>query len=202
MNNKDLDLERLKGLLQELSDDLESRGVKAQLFVVGGAAMALAYDRQRVTQDIDAFFEPTSEVRESATAIAERHGLEPDWLNDAAKGFLPPADARPSTVFESDALLVQIPSPEYLLAMKLHASRDDRDLNDAAILYNRLNYTPQQASDLLARTYPASMLLPKHIYVISEVAQRARALRTHTRPAKTRAPHPTRRPDRGQDLEL
>lgn len=45
MTNKDLDLKQLKDLLQEFSDDLESRGVKAQLFVVGGAAMALAYDR-------------------------------------------------------------------------------------------------------------------------------------------------------------
>lgn len=141
-------------------------------------------------------------MRESATAIAERHGLEPDWLNDAVKGFLPTADTRPRTVFESDSLLVQVPSPEYLLAMKLHASRGNRDLNDAATLYNHLGYTPQQATDLLARTYPASMLLPKHIYVISEVAQRAQALRAHTRPARTRAPRPTRRPDRQQDLEL
>jgi len=35
-----------------------ARGVVADVFVVGGAAMALAYDATRVTRDIDATFVP------------------------------------------------------------------------------------------------------------------------------------------------
>ena len=202
MTNEDLNLKRLQDLFQELSADLQTRGTKAQLFVVGGAAMALAYDRGRVTRDVDAFFEPAPEVRAIAADIAERHGLQPDWLNDAAKGFMPAIDDKPRTVFESDSLLVQVPSPEYLLAMKLHASRDDLDLDDAATLYNHLGYTPQQATDLLARTYPASMLLPKHIYVIAEVSQRAQALRPQAHPTKSCAPHQPRRPDPQHNLDL
>lgn len=86
--------------------------------------------------------------------------------------------------------------------MKLHASRGNRDLNDAATLYNHLGYTPQQATDLLARTYPPSMLLPKHIYVIAEVSQRAETLRSRAQPAKTRATRPMRRPEQQQGLEI
>lgn len=106
------------------------------------------------------------------------HGLEPDWLNDAAKGFLPGADERPRTVFESESLLVQVPSAEYLLATKLHASRDDRDLDDAALLFNRLDYTvAQECIDLLTVTYPTAQLLPRHRYIAEEVATRAQVLR-------------------------
>ena len=55
---------------------------------------------------------PAPEVRRIAEEISGPHGLEPDWLNDAAKGFLPGADEHPRTVFESESLLVQVPSPE------------------------------------------------------------------------------------------
>src|SRR4051812_49402550 len=46
------ELERAFGAL---GDRLVRRGVVVDLFVVGGAAMALAYDAQRVTRDVDAF---------------------------------------------------------------------------------------------------------------------------------------------------
>jgi hypothetical protein len=45
------DLERA---FTALGDRLVRRGVVADLFVVGGAAMAMAYDAARVTRDVDA----------------------------------------------------------------------------------------------------------------------------------------------------
>lgn len=177
-----LDAERVRALFQELSDRLEARGVRAQLFVVGGAAMALAYQPGRLTRDVDALFVPAPEVRLAAEEVSAAHGLEPDWLNDAAKGFLPGPDEHPATVFESESLLVQVPSPEYLLAMKLHASRDERDLDDAATLFARLGYTTaSQAIDLLKRTYPAGQLLPRHRYIVDDVVERAHRL-AHRQP--------------------
>lgn len=149
----ELDAERVLALFQELSDLLDARGLQAQLFVVGGAAMALAYDGDRVTRDVDALLIPAAQVRQIAEEIGVAHGLEPDWLNDAAKGFLPGTDEHSRTVFESESLLVQVPSPEYLLAMKLHAARDERDLDDAVTLFNTLGYTSaQECIDLLATT--------------------------------------------------
>ncbi len=42
-----------------LGERLVGREVVADVFVVGGAAMALAYDATRVTRDVDAKFVPT-----------------------------------------------------------------------------------------------------------------------------------------------
>ncbi len=173
----DLDAARIRELFNELSARLAERGESAQLFVVGGAAMALAYDAKRSTRDIDAAFIPTDAVRELAALIGAEHGLDPDWVNDAAKGFMPGADAGARTVFESDNLLVQVASPEYLLAMKVHSGRDERDFDDAALLYRIAGYTSaDQVIDLLERTYPARLLLPRHQYIADDIAQRAARL--------------------------
>jgi hypothetical protein len=92
-----LDGRAVLGLFQELSDRLEAEGLRAQLFVVGGAAMALAYDQGRLTRDVDAVFAPAPEVRRIAEAMGSDLALEPDWLNDAAKGFMPGPDEAPTT---------------------------------------------------------------------------------------------------------
>lgn len=181
MSDRDesLDAEQLRGLFQEVADGLAERGEHARLFVVGGAAMALAYDAHRVTRDVDALFMPARVVREVAEEVAARHGLPEDWLNDVAKGFLPGNDPDAVTVFDSEALLVQVPSAPYLLAMKLHAARDERDLDDAARLYGRAGLTTaDEGRALLARTHPVSQLLPRHRYIVEEVAARAAALRS------------------------
>jgi hypothetical protein len=170
----DLDAPQLAGLFSELSDELISAGQTAQLFVVGGAAMALAYDGSRSTRDVDAVFEPTTIVRQLAEKLAARHGLEGDWINDAAKGFLPGADENARVVFESEALYVQVASPEYLLAMKLYSGRVERDLDDAITLYRICGYqTADQGRTLLSASYPANLLLPRHRYFVEDVATRA-----------------------------
>lgn len=61
-----LDAAKVLALFQKLSDRLARDGALAQLFVVGGAAMALAYDDGRLTRDIDALFVPALQVRQIA----------------------------------------------------------------------------------------------------------------------------------------
>ena len=58
--------EQIIGLLAELGQELDASGVKAQLFVVGGAAMALAYNMRRTTADVDGVFEPKAVIYEAA----------------------------------------------------------------------------------------------------------------------------------------
>ena len=48
---------------ERLDEELSRRGVRAELFVVGGAAMAIAYDARRTTTDVDAIFVPSEVVR-------------------------------------------------------------------------------------------------------------------------------------------
>ena len=57
-----------------LGERLARRGVVADVFVVGGAAMALAYDATRVTRDIDATFGPHGVVIEEARRVADDLG--------------------------------------------------------------------------------------------------------------------------------
>ena len=54
----------LNEYFEALSAELSAAGVTAELFVVGGAAMALEFDRSRMTRDADAVFAPTQNVRE------------------------------------------------------------------------------------------------------------------------------------------
>lgn len=73
-------------LLNELADELEAQGIHGDLFLVGGAAMALAYSARRATRDLDAVFEPKHVIYELAHRVGDRHGLPDDWLNDGVKG--------------------------------------------------------------------------------------------------------------------
>jgi hypothetical protein len=70
-----------------LGDRLVRRGVVADLFIVGGAAKALAYDAERVTRDVDATFVPHGVVLEEARNVAQTMGLPPWWLNEQASSY-------------------------------------------------------------------------------------------------------------------
>src|SRR5262244_2717073 len=71
-----------------LGERLVRRGVVADLFIVGGAAMALAYDAVRVTRDVDALFVPHGVVLEEARKVAEQLDLPPWWLNEQASVYI------------------------------------------------------------------------------------------------------------------
>jgi len=61
-----LDRVQLERAFTALGERLVQRGVVADVFVVGGAAMALAYDATRVTRDVDSLFVPHGVVLEEA----------------------------------------------------------------------------------------------------------------------------------------
>lgn len=46
--------EDIRSLLDELSAELSARGTRAELFLVGGAALPVGYDATRATRDLDA----------------------------------------------------------------------------------------------------------------------------------------------------
>jgi hypothetical protein len=54
-----LDRATIEDAFRRLGDRLARLGVVADLYVFGGAAMALAYDSRRATRDIDAVFSRT-----------------------------------------------------------------------------------------------------------------------------------------------
>ncbi len=86
MTQGPLSADDIRRLFRELASELDAAGQRAEIFLVGGAAIALCFDSRRATRDLDAIFAPTDSVRQAAATVADREGLDPDWLNDAVKG--------------------------------------------------------------------------------------------------------------------
>ena len=125
--------------LTALGEVLAERGVRGEMYLVGGAAIALAYDSRRSTRDIDAVFEPKSKVYEAAREVSERLGLPPGWLNDAVKGFLAGDDPGAAPVLEVPGLRCLAASPAMLLALKVLAHRVGEDEDDVRLLARELD---------------------------------------------------------------
>lgn len=97
--------------------------MRAEIFLVGGATIAVAFDPRRSTRDLDAVFAPTDDVRRAVRAVAEDNGLTDDWLNDAVKGFLPGPDPDSTRFVETPHLVVDGGHRPAVSAPRLHVGR-------------------------------------------------------------------------------
>lgn len=159
-----LDRGAIEEAFRRLGDRLARRGVVADLYVFGGAAMALAYDARRATRDIDAVFQPHGVVLEEARAVAAELGLPQWWLNEQASVYVAPGgDAAAPRVFDHPGLRVSAASPEHLLAMKVLAARR-RDAEDIRFLVKHLRLS----------TVEEVLALCAEVFADEEVPARAR----------------------------
>ncbi len=162
----------LVALLTELGAELDGDGLRGELLVIGGAAMALAYDTRRATRDVDGVFEPKQRVYAAAEVVARRHDLDDNWLNDAAKALIPPgAEVGAHVVLEVPGLTVSAPAPEKLLALKVASARVDRDADDILVLAGLCGLSsPVEILDLTERVIGSSRpLAPKVQYLIEDL---------------------------------
>lgn len=140
---------------QRLGERLARLGVVADVYVFGGAAMALAYDARRATRDIDAVFTPHGVLLEEARAVAVELGLPGWWLNEQASVYVARSgDPAAPRVFDHPGLRVSAASAEHLLAMKVLAARR-RDEADIAFLAARLGIrSSAEALAICAAVFP------------------------------------------------
>jgi hypothetical protein len=131
--------------LTALGADLHAHGLTADMYVVGGAAIALAFDERRATRDIDAVFVPKTEVYAAADRVADDLGLPDGWLNDAVKGFLAGDDPDAVQVLDLRGLRCQVASPRMLLALKVLAHRVGEDDDDVRLLAGHLGLADADA---------------------------------------------------------
>lgn len=156
--------------LVSLGERLEAQGVLADLYLVGGAAMALAYDDRRSTRDIDAVFVPKMTVYEAAAQVAEELDLPAGWLNDAVKGFLLGPDPFPTEILDLPGLRVEVASPQTVLVMKCLAHRVGEDDADVRLLARRLDLTSASAVlDLVEQVAGAQLLTPQVQFFVEAV---------------------------------
>ncbi len=175
-----LDRERLLGLFGDLAEKLRRRGIRGHVYIVGGAAMTLAFRRERTTKDVDAHIGNRgiehAGIMEAVREIAAEQGLAENWLNELATMFTPRGeDPRAPTLFDSPHLVVTGASAEHLLAMKLHAGRV-ADRKDIETLVRHLGIrTTDEALRHHARLFPETPASGRARVYVEEAIRRASA---------------------------
>jgi hypothetical protein len=157
--------------LTALGACLDARGLEGELYVVGGAAIAIAFDARRATRDIDAIFEPKREIYTAADEVGADLGLPPGWLNDGAKGFISGPDEHATTALEVPGLRVLTASPRILLAMKVLAHRIGEDDDDVRLLARELGLDSAAEVLAVAEEVYGARLEPAARFFVEEVLQ-------------------------------
>lgn len=151
-------------LLSELSNELTSRSIEANLYIVGGAAMVMAFEARNSTRDIDCRYTPKAIIDQIAVMVGERHDLPPEWLNDHAAMFISPVvdDPSPIPIMTRGSVRITAASAEMMLAMKLRASRPRLDGEDIAVLCDELRITTTEEAITIFEHYYPEDPLPKY----------------------------------------
>jgi hypothetical protein len=160
-------------LLKSLNAELRRKDVVGEIGMCGGAVMCLVFRARPATKDVDGIFHPTRELREAAKAVAGRHGLPADWLNDAAKAYFH-ADPPREDVLSLPHLRVWAPRADYMLAMKCVSARfDSRDRDDVAFLVRHLGLkTPAQVFAVIEKYYPRKLIPAKTQFLVEELLEK------------------------------
>jgi hypothetical protein len=161
-----LSTQEIDTYFQTLNEELETRPITkpVRLIVVGGAFMISFIKNRSATKDVDiiplSFPDTTNEdqatkaFRSAANAVAKKHGIKRDWINDVVASFAP--EPGPVTLWRDyPNLQVYIPSPEYILVLKLLAGRD-RDEDDIQALFTLLTIQTRREAQLLVNRYASA----------------------------------------------
>ncbi|MBI4236993.1 MAG: hypothetical protein HY696_01080 [Deltaproteobacteria bacterium] len=170
---RETDILRLFALLNE---ELQRQSVHGEVYLVGGAVMCLVYQARPATQDIDALFQPTAQLRKAAAKVAQRAHVDPSWLNDAVKGYCS-ARGTFAPYLALSHLKIFAARPDYLLAMKCLSMRigeEFHDLDDVRYLLRHLNITRYaDAVKVIAPYYPLKRFPQKTLYALEELLGKA-----------------------------
>ena len=132
--------QEIEKALRRLGMLANRQGIELKLFMVGGSALALGFNLRDSTRDVDALILEPSE-HESVKAIIEKVGqemhLRPNWLNDDSRIYVTQVSDGP-VIFKTTGLQARRASTAQLLAMKLSASRDTQDDEDAKALLKQM----------------------------------------------------------------
>lgn len=164
--------EDIRRLLGSLNEELRELDTTAELFLVGGAVMCLAYHARPATGDVEAVFRPVSQVRAAAARVAIKARVPEDWLNDGVKGYLS-AQGDFAPYLELDHLRIMLAQPAYMLAMKclsLRIGAEFHDEDDVRYLLRHLNIDSyDQALATITRYYPIGRFPQKTLYALAEL---------------------------------
>lgn len=145
---------QLEALFEELASELHSRGLHAEVVMVGGSWMLWHGDRA-ATRDVDSAKRLDADIRDAIRTIGERRDLAETWLNDHAAMFWPNGaslDAAP-LVLERPGLTVRAPEPDVVFVMKLYRS-EPQDREDMIDLWPRCSFPSPARAAAAYDAYP------------------------------------------------
>jgi hypothetical protein len=167
------DRDELLAAFDRIGRRSSDQGTRLEIAVYGGSALILASNFRFATEDVDAV---TLEggwpawLSEEVRQIAVENGWSPDWFNDAIGFHLSRLADRAAAhlefgTFPRDAgpvgLVVHVPTADYMLALKLKASRvadptkGPQELRDIANLIRAAGVRSiEDAIEILARYFP------------------------------------------------
>ena len=162
----------IRHLFELLNGELRDGDTHAELYVVGGAAMCLALGARSATRDVDAWFKPSTLVRQAAARVAARANVPENWLNDAVKVWLSDHGSF-GPYLELSHLQVFVASPAYLLALKCMSMRlgaEFHDLDDVRYLLRHLDIrTADAAMQVVTQYFDVTQVPLKTRFALEEL---------------------------------
>ena len=167
----DLTPQRIAELFLQLDAELHTlTDRRHDVMIAGGAAVALLWNQQRITNDVDVVSEGmTPHLREAVRRVARDYDLEPDWFNDAAKLKAPSLEIEnPVLVFEGAKLRVYAAPASHVLAMKLVAGRDIDKYDIPALITASGVQSREELYRLVDKAYPLRLIPAATGYLIDQ----------------------------------
>ncbi len=90
--------EDFRAALDDLLNRLQRSGIAADIYLLGGAALALGHNARSTITDVDATIRCTADLSTLITEVGAVHGLASDWLNTNVAMYLSPLVDDPAPV--------------------------------------------------------------------------------------------------------
>lgn len=165
-----------------------THGYEIEIVLIGGASILINYNFRDVTNDIDALYLPSSEIKEAIIKVSEKFNISTKWLNDDFKTTKSYSNklSEFSTFYKSynEVLTVRTIKDEYLIAMKLVSGRIYKnDISDiVGILYESKKHgqaiTFEHINKAVKNLYGGWDLITKEVKLILDDALKNKDLET------------------------
>ena len=134
-----------KEILQSFNEELKKNDIHLKIICVGGFVLQL--HGMRFTQDIDAFYDETPEIRQLIKKVGDSFGINSEqelWLNHSVQNLneSPPSEIC-EEIYRFSHLTVAVPPLEYIAGMKIISGRK-QDVMDAAMIITSLHIDSPQ----------------------------------------------------------
>ena len=119
----------------------KSHGYIFEFILVGGASILVNYDFRDITNDIDAYYLPSADIKDSIDKVSQKFNIDSKWINNDFQNTKSFSNrlSEFSTFYKSyrEIINVRTIKDEYLIAMKLMSGRKYKnDISDIVGIIN------------------------------------------------------------------